>query len=216
MADNTDISQFIPETAASSGDAQISQAISEIAADSSSAQISQLQAEIGANASSAQISQLQVEIGPSASAAIISQLTIELGRGPVSTVVPSDTFVFGIGALRVNWWIIPQLSDSGDELRDKVVKPFWVTGRVHNGKGKFYRYGATDPIDMDDLEEGIGNVTTTILADQDEVTRSKLYPVNIPRALLHTLRLEGSWDGTGEPDRIDEFGYQVARSGIRR
>lgn len=204
MADNTDISQ----------------AISEIGADVGSAQISQLIAEIASEASggAAQISQEVIEIGANASTAVISQLTIELGRGP-EVIPPADTpvgaFTFDEG-LGNTWFIVPQLSDSGIELRDKVVKPFRVTGKVSNARGKIYRYGPTENIDIDAIEAGTGYATVVPLIDTTQVVQSKRHPVNVPNAMLHTIRIEGQWDGTGERDRIDEIIYEVAQQGIRR
>jgi hypothetical protein len=220
VADQTDISQFIPELGAETGSAQVSQVAPEVGADSSSAQISQLIAEasVGPADSPAEISQLAIESGPSASTAIISQLTIELGRGP-EVLPPADspigTFTVGAG-LGLDWYIALQLSDSGVELRDKVVKPIRLIAKTTRGLVKGYGYGPKEDINVADIEDGVNQKVTLAIADTTQVQVSPRLPWNIKNAMVHTVRVEGIWDGEGIPDRIDEIVYEVARQGIRR
>lgn len=217
MADNTDISQAIPETGADSSSAQLSQSISESGSDESRAQISQAISETGAAASTAQISQLPIESGASASAAIISQLTIELGRD-VGTSPPgaaAGTFAFDEGG-GVEWWIIPQLTDSSVELRDKVIKAVRVTGLVTNADVKVYTYGPGRPMVVSDLEDGLNARAMRTLPDTTEVTQSPRRTVNCPNAMLSTVRVAGVWDGEGPRNRVDEIVYEVAQQGVRR
>lgn len=218
MADQNDISQFIPEVGPESGTGQISQLRSEVGADASSAQISQLPVEIGADASTAQISQLPIEVGADSADVIISQLTIELGRGPEVIPpddTPVDTFTFDEG-LGNEWFIALQLSDSGDELRDKVVKSVRVTGKTTRALIKVYGYGPVEDIDVSNIEDGIGQRVTQMMTDTTQVQQSKRFPVNIPRSMNHTVRVEGIDDGSGIRDRIDEIVYEVSRQGARR
>jgi hypothetical protein len=219
MADQTDISQFITETAADTGSAQISQDIAEVGASSSSAQISQDIVEVGGDASAAQISQLQVETGASKSAAIISQLTIELGRGPEvipPTDTPLGTFTVGFGGLNINWYLIPNLANDGIELRDKLVKAVRVTGKVSNANIKVYAYQPTQNIDIDELENGTNAAVTVFLADTTQVVQSQRWQVNVPNAMQETVRVAGFWTGTGSPDRVDEIVWERSGFGVRR
>jgi hypothetical protein len=199
-----EISQLIAEVAAETGDDQISQAIVEVAADSGLDQLSQLIAEVASSSGLIQI----------------SQLTIELARGP-EVIPPEDNpasiFVFGIGGLVVNWWIVPQLSDSGIELRDKVIKSFRATGKFTNPKFQVYGYGPQQDINVDDIEEGVNSRTgAVVMADTTQVQQSKRFQVNVPNSMLHTVRLQGMYPGTGERDRVDEIVYEVSQQGIRR
>ncbi len=218
MADNTDISQSIGEVGAEASNAQVSQLSGEAGVDAGTAQVSQVAGELGAGASTAQISQAPIELGASASAAVISQLTIELGRGP--EVIPPDespvdTFTFGAG-LGNPWFIALQLSDSGVELRDKVVKPVRVTAKTTRGLVKVYGYGPKEDINPEDLESGLNHKATLSLTDTTQVQQSGRLPVNVKNIMTHTVRVEGIWDGLGIPDRIDEIVYEVAGQGIRR
>ncbi len=222
MADQTDISQAISELGADRSSTQVSQAVSELGADASSAQISQAVSEIGVGASSAQISQLLIEIGAAASTAIISQLTIELGRGPEvipPADSPSSTFAFdeefGLG---VSWYIVPQLTDSGVETRDKRISSVSVRGKVTNASFGVFGYGALDDIDVAAIEAGNINSLTgvRILPNTTMVQQSRRFPVNVKNITNHTTRVQGTWDGTGERDRIDEIVYEVSVLGARR
>lgn len=219
MADQTDISQFIPETAPETGSAQISQDIQEVGASTSAAQISQDITEIGSNASAAQISQLEIESAPDHATVIISQLTIELGRGP-EIVPPEDsplgTFTVGFGGLDINWYLIPSVSDDDVELRSKVIKSVRVTGKITNANAKVYTYQPTEEINVDDLEDGVNAQVTVPLTTTTQVVQSERFPVNCPNAVLETVRIEGQWRGTGIPDRIDEICWERAVQGVRR
>lgn len=116
-----------------------------------------------------------------------------------------------------SWYLIPQISDSGDNLRDKQVKAARVTGKVTDANFKMYRYGATDPIVMDDLTDGTNSITGPVaLTDTANVTQSQRFQLNVPNSALHTIRVEGTWDGEGIKDRIDEIEYEVSEQGIRR
>lgn len=202
MADPDDISQLVVETTGDTADNQLSQGIAEVAASASVAQLSQLIAEIAASASGFQI----------------SQLTIELARGP-EVVPPTDnpvgTFTVGAG-LGNDWFICLQLSDSGEELRDKVVKSYRCTGKTTSGVIKGYGYGPLENIDVENIEDGTGQRVTVAIPDTDQVQQSKRFQVNLPNSAMHTVRVQGSWPGTGIPDRIDEIVYEVSRQGVRR
>lgn len=198
---------------------QNSQLSGEIAAGDSTARISQEVVETGAGDSNARISQETLETGAADSNARISQLTIELGRGP--EVVPpaadeTSTFTFDEG-LGNEYFIVLQLSDYGDELRDHLVKAFRVTGKVTNAKVKIYKYGPLENVEMSDLETGTNSATgAIILSDTTAVQQSRRFPVNVKNAKGSTIRIEGNWPGTGDRDRVDEVVIEAARQGVRR
>ena len=202
MADPNEVSQLIVEVAAETGPDQDSQFIAEVLAATGNDQISQL------------IAQVFQTTGPDQ----ISQITIELLRGP-EVIPPEDnpvsTFTVGAG-LRVDWFLALQLSDTGIELRDKVVKDPRVTGKFTSGKLKVYGYGPKEDIDVGDIEDGINEKAMLLLDDSDEVQHSKLLKVNVKNSMTHTVRIEGRGAATGIPDRVDEIVYQVARQGVRR
>lgn len=202
MADPDQISQGFFEALQDTGADQISQDFLEALASSGPDQISQL------------IAQAFQTTGPDQ----ISQLTIELLRGP-EIIPPADNptqvFTFDAG-LGNDYFLALQPSDSAIEGRDKVVKAVRVTGKVTNAFARVYAYGPVEDIDVDAVEAGTGAKTTVLLEDCPMVRQSKRHPVNVPNAMMHLIRVEGRWDGSGERDRIDEIFYEVSQQGIRR
>lgn len=115
------------------------------------------------------------------------------------------------------YYIVPPVSDSGNEERSKVIKPVRVTGKLTNVVIKVYTYDVGDPVLVSDLETGVNSASGSIaLSDTSQVTQSERQPINCPNAVLSTIRIEG--DDTGEPsrDRIDESLYEQAIQGVRR
>jgi hypothetical protein len=80
-----------------------------------------------------------------------------------------------------------------------------------------YKNGSQEPIVVSDMEDGINSATGKIpLPTTTEVEQYARTQVNVANAMLYTWRLEGTWDGLNEPDRIDEVVCEVATQGIRR
>lgn len=128
---------------------------------------------------------------------------------------PVGTFTMDAGE-GSTWYIALQISDSGDELRDKCIKPLTVTGKGANRVAKVYAYQPTEEIDVGEIEDGTGASAVLPVPDAAKVTRTKRLPVNVPNAMNWTVRLEGEWDGTGERDRVDQISIEQARQGVRR
>lgn len=220
MADTSFISQEVIEAAPDDASASVSQAVVEVAADDASTSISQSVIEAAPDNATTSISQLVLEGAPDDATVRISQVVIEWSAGDLVPPPPPEpttgTFVFDEGG-GVEWWIVPQLTDSDIELRDKVIKAVRVTGLVTDADIKVYTYGPSDPVVVSDLEDGINSVTGAVpLPDTTNVAQSPRLPVNCPNAMLSTVRVAGTWDGTGQRPRIDEILYEVAQQGIRR
>jgi hypothetical protein len=153
----------------------------------------------------------------------ISQFVVELlapfggDVPPPPTPTPEARTVRFDAGLGSNWWIVPQLDDSSDNLRDKAVKSFVATGKMTVPRFSIYAYGPADNIDVATIEAGTNSASgKKLLPTTTQVQRSARKQINIPNAMLHTVRLEGTWDGQGIVDRVDEIVYEVARQGIRR
>lgn len=201
MADTPFISQEVIEAGAESADAAVSQSVLEAGADDSSIAISQVVLEAGADNADL----------------YISQTVIEYSIGPSVSLTGNTAIKRFDAGLRNSWWIVPQLSDSGIELRDKVIKAVRITGKVTNANVKVYKFGATEPIDVDAMEAGTGSATGMIaIPNTTLVLSTRRYQVNVPGAALHTVRVEGEWVGENIKDRIDEIEYEVAEQGVRR
>lgn len=122
----------------------------------------------------------------------------------------------GSGA-RSHYWLVAQPTDSGDELRSKVVKAVRVTGKVTNASAQIYGYDVGQPVNVSDVEKGIDASTRPQrLPDTEHVTQSARKQVNVPNAALWTFRVQGTWEGDATKDRLDEVVCEVARQGVRR
>lgn len=138
------------------------------------------------------------------------------GRGSGSPTQQSRAFDIADGT-PVSWMLTPQLSDSGISNIDKILTAATVTGLVTNASFKIYRYGATDPIDVDAIEAGTGAATPNIaLADTTQVTQSRRYQINVPRSATHTIQVNGIYSGSGPLNRIDQLAVEWAKQGCRR
>lgn len=136
-------------------------------------------------------------------------------EGPfVSTTVTTERFDSGEGS---EWWIVPAITDSGNELQSKVIKPARVTGRLTNASLMIYTWDVGGEIDVAELEAGTGSATGPIpLDDTTQVTQSPLISVDCKNAVLSTIRVEGDDTGQAVRDQVHEILYQQATQGVRR
>ncbi len=139
--------------------------------------------------------------------------TVTPASGPAS---PTMRFDAGVGSL---WYVIPQLSDSGNELRSKTVKDPYVIGRTTNGAVRGYRFDVGQEIDvqaMEDDERLNGASRSLSIPDKSHVTQSPMRKMNLSNAVMHTIRVSGDDTGQTVRDRIDQITYQIAQQGVRR
>lgn len=128
--------------------------------------------------------------------------------------IGSERFDSGNGT---SYFVVPQIDDSGDDLRSKVIKAAHVTGKRTNSSFRIYGYDVRTPIDMDDLEAGTNSSTRAIsLPDSTDVTQSARKQVNVPNAVLSTIRVEGDCTGEEVMDRLDEIVVELGEEGVRR
>lgn len=138
---------------------------------------------------------------------------------PPPFIPPSGTFTVGfneVSGLGIKWYLVPSITDSGVELRDKVVKSVRVTGKTTSANVQVHGWQPTQSINVTDLEDGLNPLATIPLEDTTEVVQSQRFQVNCPNLAQHTVRVEGEWNGQGIPDRVDEVITELAQQGIRR
>ncbi len=120
-----------------------------------------------------------------------------------------------------NWYVVASISDSGDELRSKVLKAVRVTSRRTNSSAMAFGYDVNQEISISDLETGTrsnSRMTTNpqSFTDSAEVSQSERKPINITNAVLSTVRIEGDDTGNEERDTIHEITVEQAIQGVRR
>jgi len=140
--------------------------------------------------------------------------TATVRNPPPLPAVNTVRFDEGTGS---SWYLIPPVTDSGNELRSKVVKSMRATGRLSNASMKAYAYDINDEINVADLEAGT-NATTRAqdLPDSTQVAQSPRKQINAKNAVLHTVRLEGDDTGQAERNEIHEIVAEIADEGVRR
>ncbi len=140
------------------------------------------------------------------------------GCGNSGHTAETEVFDAGTGS---PYYLTAQVTDSGDELRSKVVKSIRTTGIRTNVTGMVLGYDVNDPIDVADLENGTRSNKRMMtgpqsFSDSTSVTQSERKPVNVKNAVLWTVRIEGDDSGQAERDQIHEVVCEVAKEGIRR
>lgn len=193
----------------------ISQDMELAGADDASTSISQDVQLVGGDSAKTRISQFMSGAAPDDARTFISQFCLLVSYGEPVPIL-AGVFRFDAGQ-RSSWWLVPQLTDSGNELRDKVIKAIRATGKMTAPECKIYAYGPESEIDVDEIEDGTGGTKSFALEATTEVTQGARKQINVPNAELHTIRLQGSWVDDGNmKDRIDEIVYEQAIQGTRR
>ena len=139
------------------------------------------------------------------------------GRQSGDTIV-TGTYQFNGGSgASTDYYAAFQYSDYGVNLRDHVVKAVKVTGEMASGNVKVYGSGATQTVDVSALEAGTSSlVSQSVTTSTSAVAVSQRYQLNIPNLAISTVRVSGTYSGTGSVDRIDEVIIEAAQQGVRR
>ena len=151
----------------------------------------------------------------------VTQVVVELMVPFVdtpTTTTESQTMRFDAG-LGSEWWVLAQLSDSGNELRTKAIKAAYVIGKVTNAQLRVYRFDVEQEIDvqaMEDDERVQGATREQSLRDTSHVTQSARKQLNVTNAVMHTIRVSGDDRNQTTRDRIDQITYEQAIQGVRR
>lgn len=149
-------------------------------------------------------------------ATVGSNLELLIGGRKSDSTVEVGTYRFDQGTSPVVYYLAPQLSDSGEELRPKRIGPAAkVAGKVTSGNLKVYGAASSQAIPVADIEAGTNALATLSLSNGSNVTEGAVLKVNVKNLRQHTVRIEGTWDGTGERDRIEEVVYEYSISGSR-
>ncbi len=130
--------------------------------------------------------------------------------------VQTERFDAGAGT---EWYVVPQLSDSGEELRSKTVKSGYVVGKLTNASIQFYAYDIDQRINMAELEDGTriaGSTSPQTFTDSANVSQTERKQVNLKSAVIHTIRIAGNCTGAATMDRVDQACVEAAIEGARR
>lgn len=144
-------------------------------------------------------------------------LELLIGGRKSDNTVEVNTYRFDQGTGSVDYYLAPQFADSGEEMRAKNLGPnFKVTGKVTSGSLKVYGAGSTAALPVADLEAGTNSLASISLSNATNVTEGAALKAKVKNLKQHTVRVSGTWDGSGDRDRIDEIVYEHEVVGARR
>jgi hypothetical protein len=116
----------------------------------------------------------------------------------------------------VPYYIVPELTDYRSEERPHVVKALRATGKFTSASLKVYGARPTEVINVSDLESGANALATIPLSDSSNVVEGKRNTLDAKNLSVSTFRLEGTWNGSGIRDRVDELFEYGEIQGARR
>lgn len=139
-----------------------------------------------------------------------AEITSHVPRGGVLT----ERFDSGLGS---EYYLVAPVIDSGNELRSKNVKSVHATGKLTNPEVRVYGYDVGDNVNTTDLEDGTNSSTGAVaLTDTTDIAQTPRVNLNVPNAVLHTVRLSGDDTGQTERDEIHEIVVEQSEQGVRR
>jgi hypothetical protein len=149
-------------------------------------------------------------------ATVGNNLDLLMGGRKSDNTVEVLTYRFDTGSDSVSYYLAMQFSDSGDELRAKQVGGFRVTGKVTNGSLKVYGARPTEDIPVSDLAAGTNALATLSLSNNTSVKEGAYLKAKVKDLKQHTVRIEGTFSGSGDRDRIEEIVYEYEVVGSRK
>lgn len=114
----------------------------------------------------------------------------------------------------VPYYFATQPADFGSEEFAKMIKYFRLTGRVTSFSIQIHGARGGGEIDIDDIEAGTNSLTGNItLPDSTSIEHQFRVRRKVKRLRNFSIRGAGTWDGTGEVDRIDELVVEISEHG---
>lgn len=141
-----------------------------------------------------------------------------LAGGRLGAGVQVDTFRWNtVSSGNVNYYAAWQLTNAGTPRQDKELGAIQVTGKFTAGDAKVYGYSQTEAISLADIEAGTNSLSGSIsLGTQASPQDLERLELNISNAAKFTVRVGGTWDSTGDPDRLDKVVLEYQPVGMPR
>jgi hypothetical protein len=142
------------------------------------------------------------------------------GRTNAGTVVVK-TYHFDAGSGQaISGYAAWQYTDAGAESRTKTIKHPRVTGRLQSATLGIHGADVSESIAISNIEADSGNASSKsgalALTTTAQVTQSQRLAARVSNLAVFAPKIEWSWDGSGEPIRIDELTLEVIIQGARR
>jgi hypothetical protein len=153
------------------------------------------------------------------SAAMVgNRLYMLIGGRLANDTVSIGTYQFDAAAgSAVSWYVAPVFSDNGVETRSHVVKRVRATYKGTGVTVGVFGAQPTESIPVTSLETGNSSSLTGAISVPTSTTptQSLQLQVNCPNLVQSTVRVEGSYAGSGTVDSVHEIVIQAAEEGCR-
>ncbi len=153
------------------------------------------------------------------SAAMVNNSLYMLMGGRLSNdTVSIGTYQFDAAAgSAVPWYVAPVFSDHGVETRSHVVKRARTTYKGTGVSVGVFGAQPTESIPVTTLEAGNSSSLTGAISlpTSTTPTQSQQFQVNCPNLVQSTVRIQGSYAGSGTVDSVHEIVIQAAVEGAR-
>ena len=105
----------------------------------------------------------------------------------------------------IDCYVAFQFMDNGGESRNKLISAVRLTGKMKDPEVQIHAASPGEEIDIEDVEAGTNARATIQFPDSSQVTRYERKKVMVKNNSIWTARVGWTWDGTGDPDRLDEL-----------
>ncbi len=154
----------------------------------------------------------------SSAAMVGNRLYMLIGGRQANDSVSFGTYQFDqASGSAVSWYVAPVFSDHGVETRSHVVKRVRATYKGTGVSAGVFGAQPTESIPVTTLEAGNSSSLTGAVSvpTASTPTQSQQLQVNCPNLVQSTVRIEGSYAGSGTIDSVHEIVIQSAIEGAR-
>ncbi len=154
----------------------------------------------------------------SSAAMVGNKLYMLIGGRLANDSVSVGTYQFDQAAgSAVAWYVAPVFSDYGVETRSHVVKRVRATYKGAEPSVGVFGAQPTESIPVTTLEAGNSSSLTGAISlpTSTTPTQSQQFQVNCPNLVQSTVRIQGSYAGSGTVDSVHEIVIQSAVEGVR-
>lgn len=115
----------------------------------------------------------------------------------------------------VSWYLAATPTDNGAENVSKKINWFRVTGKVTSPVIQVHGADWGGAVSTEDIENGTNSLSGNIsLPTTTEIVREFKKKHLVKNLQIYSVRLSGTWSGSGDVDRIDELVIDVSTHGI--
>lgn len=141
-----------------------------------------------------------------------------LAGGRLGAGIQVDTFRWNTAAaVAVDYYAAWQLTDGGMNDRNKAVRAMRATGKFTSGAMMLYGFDSETDINITNIEAGTSSTSGSLsLGTQTKVQQGRRLRCNFPSLGVFTMRVSGTYGGSGDPDRLDEAYLEYILQGNRR